>query len=69
MIMREYLRTRQEDGLSLTQAVQELAQITGSGVRSVWRWVDGGKVPPHAVRLLMVWQECTPEQRTRWFGL
>lgn len=69
MIMREYFLKRQEDGLSLTQAVQELAQITGSGVRSVWRWVDGGKMPPHAVRLLMVWQECSLEQRMRWFGL
>jgi hypothetical protein len=66
--MREYLRTRQEDGLSLSQAVQELARITGSGVRSVWRWVDGGKVPTHATMLLQVWRECTPEQRKRWFN-
>ena len=69
MNLHSYIRARQEDGVSLTQAVQELAQITGSGVRSVWRWVDGGKMPPHAVRLLMVWQECSLEQRMRWFGL
>jgi hypothetical protein len=69
MNLHSYIRARKEDGQSLTQAVQDLAQITGSGVRSVWRWVDGGKMPPHAVRLLMVWQECSPEQRSRWFGL
>lgn len=69
MTLSLYIRARKNDGLSLTQAVQELAQITGSGVRSVWRWVDGGEVPPYARRLLVVWQECSPEQRSRWFGL
>lgn len=69
MTIEDYLSASQSEGQSLTQAVQKLARITGSGVRSVWRWVDGGKVPPHAVRLLMVWQECSLEQRDRWFSL
>lgn len=64
-----FIRGRRAEGVSLSAAVRELAAITGAGVRSVWRWVDGGQVPPHAVRLLMVWQECSPEQRSRWFGL
>lgn len=69
MTVQEHIENRRAEGISLSAAVRELAAITGAGVRSVWRWVDGGKMPPHAVRLLMVWHECSPEQRDRWFSL
>lgn len=64
----DYFAARQEAGVSLTAAVRELSGITGAGERSVWRWVDGGEVPLYAKRLLVIWSECTPEQRQRWFG-
>lgn len=69
MTVQEHIENRRAEGVSLSAAVRELAAITGAGVRSVWRWVDGGEVPPYARRLLVVWQECSPEQRSRWFGL
>ena len=64
-----FIQGRRAEGVSHSAAVRELAAITGSGVRSVWRWLNGGEVPPYARRLLTVWHECSPEQRSRWFGL
>ena len=64
----EYTKQREEEGVTLSAAVKELACICSVSERSVWRWMDGSDVPPYAAKLLSIWADCTPEQRDTWFN-
>lgn len=55
------------EGLSASQAVTLASEVTGAAVRTVWHWVDIGRCPVYASRLLRIWAECPPMLRERWF--
>lgn len=57
----------ERQGMNATQAVALAADVTGAAVRTVWHWVDIGRCPVYASRLLRIWAECPPEIRERWF--
>ncbi|MBO5863438.1 MAG: hypothetical protein J6Q59_04135 [Paludibacteraceae bacterium] len=67
MKLTEYIRRRGTEGLSLTAAINELAEMFGIDPRTPWRWNEAGKAPWYIERLLQIWHEATPEQRARWF--
>lgn len=68
MTLAEYIALCTWQGHTLTGAMKQLQQLTGTTPRTVWNWYQTGKLPAYAARLMLIWAEATPEQRARWFA-
>lgn len=63
MTPRRYIDERAREGVSTTQAAQELATITGATERAAWKWVRADKFSPAAARCLHLWALLPQELR------
>ena len=66
MTPQRYISDRLDQGAQLTHIVGELACITATSERTMWRWIKGDGIPSgSALKLIRIWYQLTPEERER----
>ena len=66
MTPQRYISERLAANVPLTHIVGELAVITATSERTVWRWIKGTGIPSNsALKLLRVWEQLPSDLREK----